>query len=119
MDWIKVKTAHAQYDFLGAKDNVFRAWIMAMIYTAGLEKLPNITQLEVLLGKQNYRDLEKHFKDMGISTEKVLKKVLEDVDVVRRHRRHSKEYMRGSRSCSNVAGNVNEIVKQVSRRSGV
>lgn len=98
MDWIKVKVKHAEYDFVGAPDHVFRAWIMAMIFTAALDKIPTPEQLELKLGENNYRDLCKHLKNTGTSVGNVLKKVMEDVNTVYRKRKHSSEYMSEYRS---------------------
>lgn len=93
MEWIKVTVRHAEYDFVGAPDNVFRAWVMSMILTAAIEKIPDEKRLENKLGKDNYMALKNHLKENGILLVNILKKVLEDVEVVKHKRKHSRKYM--------------------------
>jgi len=98
LEWIKVTVRHAEYDFVGAPDNVFRAWIMAMILTAAMEKIPTQNQMENRLGKDNYQALVKYLKENNAPLEKVLKKVMEDVAVVNQKRKHNSKYMSEYRS---------------------
>ena len=97
LEWIKVTVRHAEYDFVGAPDNVFRSWIMAMILTAAMETVPGPFQLEKKLGKNEYNSLVKYLKENGTPLEKILKKVMEDVTCVRRQRKHNRDYMLRSR----------------------
>jgi len=98
MEWVKVTVRHAEYDFVGAPDNIFKAWVMAMILTAAIEKIPTQKQLETKLGQDNYKALVKHLKENNAPLEKVLKKVMEDVSAVNRKRKHNSRYMSEYRS---------------------
>lgn len=104
MEWIKVATRHAEYDFFCASDALFCAWIRSMILTAALEKLPTQEQLKHKLGAQNYHDLVRYLRKRKISLTYILKKVMEDVEVVKRQRQHNKEYMLKSRNCGAPRG---------------
>jgi len=97
MDWIKVKVKHAEYDFVAAPDNVFRAWVMIMILTAAIEKIPTQKQIDARIGKENHADLVGYLDELGVSLNIILQKVLEDVDVVNHKRNHSREYMLSQR----------------------
>jgi hypothetical protein len=116
LEWIKVTARHAEYDFVGAPAEVFRAWITAMIFTAVLEKIPTEKQLEMRLGKENYHALVKHLKENNAPLEKVLKKVMEDVHFVNQKRKHNRNYMSEYRSNTlrkplretHVNGNIRE-----------
>lgn len=98
MDWIKVKVKHAEYDFMGAPDNVFKAWIMMMILVAAIERKPLRKTLCDRLGEDNYNALEKWLVASGNSTDIIIGKVLEDVDHVNSHKQHSRKYMQQYRS---------------------
>ena len=104
MEWIKVTVRHAEYDFVGAPDNVFRAWIMAMILTAARERIPDQKQMEIRLGKDNYHALVKYLKENNAPLGNVLKKVMEDVEVVKHKRKHSSKYMSEYRSKTQRGG---------------
>ena len=91
MDWVKVKVKHAEYDFEGAPDNVFRAWIKLMTFVAFIERKPNYAQLEARLGRDNYLALEQHLLSNGYKTGDVIDKVLEDVFQSNNLRRKGKE----------------------------
>lgn len=93
MDWIKVKVKHAEYEFSGASDAVFRSWIMMMMFVAAVEHIPTKEQFEARLGKDNYNNLVEFFAKTGGSIDIVLEKVMEDVDSVKRKRQHDSEYM--------------------------
>ena len=91
MDWIKVKVKHAEYDFEGAPDHVFRAWIKLMTFVAFIEKKPTQTQIESRIGKDNLKALEKHLLGNGYKTCDIIDKVLEDVFQSNSLRRKGKE----------------------------
>lgn len=92
MEWIKVKVKHAEYDFATASDNVFRAWIMMMIYVAVTERAPTPKQLEKRLGKDNYKALLKHLKETKTPISIIIRKVLEDVSTVLHKRERGRQY---------------------------
>jgi hypothetical protein len=106
LEWIKVAIRHAEYDFLGASDALFCAWIRSMMLAATIEKLPTQEQLKHKLGAENYRALVRHFKSRKISLTYILKKVMEDVEVVKRQRKHNKEYMIRSRNSGVPRGEI-------------
>jgi hypothetical protein len=93
MDWIKVKVKHAEYEMAGAPDNVFKAWIMLMILTAALEKIPTPKQIEARIGNTNYQSLIKYLKENGTKVEDILAKVMEDVELINNRREHERKYM--------------------------
>ena len=93
MDWIKVKVRHAEYDFAGAKDNIFRAWIMMMIFVAAIERKPLRKALCERLGENNYIDLEKWLVNNDTSVNAIIDKVLEDVESVNTRKSHDRKYM--------------------------
>ncbi|KKM06129.1 hypothetical protein LCGC14_1747140 [marine sediment metagenome] len=93
MDWIKVKIKHAEYDFAGAKDNIFRAWIMMMIFVAAVERKPLRKALCERLGENNYVELEIWLKKNDTSVDTIIDKVLEDVDSVNTRKSHDRKYM--------------------------
>jgi hypothetical protein len=82
MDWIKVKVKHGEYEFADAPDNVFRAWIMMMLFIAATEKIPSEIQLEARLGKDNYRALCSHLSRNGVTMRRITDKVMEDVNMI-------------------------------------
>ena len=98
MDWIKVKVKHAEYEFLGASDSIFRTWIMMMIFVAAIERKPLRKQLEERLGKSNYEDLESWLGNNGLSIDTIITKVLEDVEKVNNCKLHNRKYMQEYRS---------------------
>ena len=93
MDWVKVRVNHAEYEFAGTQDNVFRAWIMMMMFIAAIESIPTPEQLASRLGKDNYNDLKNHFEKNGKNIDYIMDKVMEDVESVRRQREHARKYM--------------------------
>jgi len=91
MDWFKVKIKHAEYDFADAPDNAFRAWIMLMSFVAASERKPKEEQLRARLGSDNYDALESHASRNGYSLQRIIKKVMEDVQEVKRKRVTAKD----------------------------
>jgi len=112
MDWIKVKVKHAEYDFLDAPDNVFRAWIMMMSFVAGSERTPTESQLKIRLGEKNYDDLKCHALHNGYDLRYIMEKVMEDVFSANSLRRMGKERQKkyreihGSNSLHNASHNA-------------
>ncbi len=94
MDWIKVKVKHAEYDFATAPADVFKAWVMTMIFVAATERIPTPAQLSSRLGKDNYESLLKYIDDNKLtSLDIIIEKVMEDVGVINNRRNHERKYM--------------------------
>jgi len=105
MDWIKVKVKHAEYEMAGVADNVFRAWIMMMIYIAAVEHIPTQKQFEIRLGHKNFAELLKHFHKNGLKFDVVTAKIMEDVNSTLHKRKLGK--LRQRKHLQNeTAGNV-------------
>ena len=98
MDWIKVKVKHAEYDFEGAPDSVFRAWINIMVFVAAIERKPLQEELHKRIGKDTLVELETWLQKTGTSISSVIGKVLEDVDFINKRKSHERKYMREYRS---------------------
>ena len=111
MDWIKVKVKHAEYDFAHAPAEVFKSWIMMMIYVAATERTPTTQQLETRLGKENFKNLLSHMEQNGCNMETVIEKVLEDVKHIQSRREDGKLLMRKVRGEQHVSKHVNANMK--------
>lgn len=98
MDWIKVKVRHAEYDFAGASDSVFRTWIMMMIYVAATERKPLRNDLCKRYTENNVKKLENWLEQVDVELDTIIDKVLEDVDYVNSRKSHNRKYMRKYRS---------------------
>jgi len=94
MDWIKVKNKHAEYDFAGAPDNVFRAWIMSMMYVAAIERKPLRNGLCNRVGKDNVIALENWLQNIDVDLNDIFDKILEDVEAVNIRKSHNRKYMK-------------------------
>jgi len=106
MDWIKVKVKHAEYDFAHAPAEVFKSWIMMMIFVAATERHPTQAQLEIRLGKDNYSALVEHMSENGADIDTVIGKVLEDVKHIQSRREDGKLAMRKIRGEHHVNANM-------------
>ena len=93
MDWIKVKVQHAEYQMSSAPDNVFKAWIMVMVFVAATECKPLRKALCNRLGEINVRDLEDWLVKNDTKLDTVIDKVLEDVDKINLRKAHNNKYM--------------------------
>ena len=105
MDWIKVKVKHAEYDFGSAPGEVFKAWIMMMIYVAATERKPLRKDLCNRIGEKNVINLENWVKQIGISTDLIIDKILEDVEHINSRKAHERRYMqqyRGKVLCKDL-----------------
>lgn len=93
MEWIKVKVKHAEYDFAYAPAEIFKAWIMMMIYVAATERIPTKEQLDARLGKDIHKKLSDYMANNGSDINTVISKVMEDVNSVNNQREHTRKYM--------------------------
>jgi len=121
MDWIKIKTNHVNLEFCHWPDNVFRAWIRAMCFCAGMERLPDSEQINNYLGKDLTQELTNALTKSGVTLEYVLGKVYEDVEKTVKEREYSREYMRPYRDKKKEAitgepSFTNEIFKYFSAK---
>jgi len=97
MDWIKVKVKHAEYDMSAAPDNIFRAWIMIMIYVAAIERKPSREELCGRHVETTLISLENWLKKTGTTLDEIIDKVLEDVDAINSRKSHNRKYMQKKR----------------------
>lgn len=91
MDWIKVKVTHAEFDFDGAPDNAFRAWIRLMTLVAFIERRPTSAQIIARLGNDNYNALQTQLQSHNVTIDNIIDKVLEDVEDIKYRRIKGKE----------------------------
>ena len=112
MDWIKVKVRHAEYDFAGAPDNVFRAWIMMMMFVAATECKPLRKGLCKRLGEINYIELEKWLSENDTSIDVIIDKVLEDVEHINNRKAHDRKYMQKYR-CKDLRKPLHKPLRKV------
>ena len=119
MDWIKVKVKHGEYEFADAPDNVFRTWIMMMLFIAATEKIPSEIQLEARLGKDNYQALCSHLSRNGVTVRHITDKVMEDVNMIIHKRQKGKERQAKYRQ-DHAQGNVlrNKLVTEADKIRG-
>lgn len=113
MDWIKVKVKHAEYDFSTAPSEIFKTWVMFMIFIAAIERIPTQQQLELRLGKKQYQDFINFLKENGLNDAKTIgEKVMEDVDSIRSKRDHERKYMRKYR-CNTLHKSCNRGIDKI------
>lgn len=94
MDWIKVRTAHVDYDFSGVEAEVGWAWIRMMSMTAAMERIPSEEHIKERIGAETYVKLCQVLKKNGVTPYKVLTKVLEDIRSYQRTKKQGRERMR-------------------------
>lgn len=115
MDWIKVKVRHAEYDFSGAPDNVFRTWIMVMIFVAATECKPLREHLCNRYGKNNVNDLENWLAKNNVKLDTIFDKVLEDVEAINKRKSHNRKYMQDYR-CKDLRNDLRGVHVKGKRR---
>jgi len=98
MDWIKVKCRHAEYDLASASAEVFKTWILVMVYVASTERKPLDLTLDLRYGAVNMKALKEHLHKCETDLDFVIEKVLEDVEKVLKKQGKDRRYMRKYRS---------------------
>jgi len=114
MDWIKVKTSHALYEYADLSDAQFRAWIKAMCLVAVMEKIPNEEDLARQINSRTLKSLREKLALHRTPLELILKKVLEDVEYTinlkAKNRSKIAEYRHKKAKCNPLHDTVTETV---------
>jgi len=111
MDWIKVKTNHALYEYNDLKDSEYRAWIKIMALTAQLEHEPTREQMLKQVNYQTLESLSRKLHGHSIDLSSILHKVLIDVAEVA----HKREYWKNKKKETRcVAQNVHMDIQEKS-----
>ena len=80
MDWTKIKTKHFLFTCMG--DRELASLVKLLCLTAHLERIPKVDEIRRVCGAKTLEKLHKRFLSDGQSIDKVLAKVLQDVEKV-------------------------------------